>query len=326
MRVFYDTKIYVCCPAYAHSGGPEALHVLAHDLREMGLDAKMLYYDVRKDVPDLVAERFKRFKVPYVTEKDDRPHNIVVIPEMEPARLRDFPLSQRAFWWLSVDFYTLPWQWKGWMHLLWWLKERTKRAVNFVADPEITHLCQSYYAMDYVTRRGFKNRFFLMDYLGREFVEASVDFTSERENVVLYNPMKGIDFTRKLISASPDIRFVPLRGMSPVQVRDTCLKSKVYIDFGEHPGKDRFPRETAMLGNVIITNRRGSAGFHADVPIPDEYKFAGVDDDIPAIRNLIQKSFMDYAQRVHDFDAYRDFIREDRTRFVSQIKKVFVRG
>ena len=330
MKVFSDTIIYVHCPGCVASGGPEALHVLAHELRRRGHDARMMYYDLAscKDfsvAPSrIVHDRFKRFGVPYVIQADDNPHNIAIFPETAAARLSRFPSSQRAFWWLSVDFYTRPWEWKGIWHSLWWCRERFRRFLYPISAADITHLCQSYYALDYVRSRGFARRYLLMDYLGDEFLSASAVENAVREDLVVYNPLKGSAFTQKLIAASPDIRFYPLTAMTPGQVRDTCMRSRVYIDFGEHPGKDRFPREAALLGNVIITNRKGSAGFQEDVPIPEEYKFAGTSADIPQIRELILKSFAEYQERAKQFDGYRSFIREDKARFLAQVDEIFI--
>ena len=49
--------------------------------------------------------------------------------------------------------------------------------------------------------------------------------------------------------------------MTPEQVVDLMSESKVYIDFGNHPGKDRIPREAVINGCCVITGVRGSARF-----------------------------------------------------------------
>ena len=38
------------------------------------------------------------------------------------------------------------------------------------------------------------------------------------------------------------------------------MKSKIYLDFGYHPGKIGL-REAALFGNCVITNLKGSAAF-----------------------------------------------------------------
>lgn len=49
-------------------------------------------------------------------------------------------------------------------------------------------------------------------------------------------------------------------------------ESMIYIDFGEHPGKDRIPREAAMRDLIVITGRDGAAVNDVDVSIPKKYK------------------------------------------------------
>lgn len=58
-----------------------------------------------------------------------------------------------------------------------------------------------------------------------------------------------------------DLRWVPLIGMTTEEMRSCMSKSKVYIDFGNHPGKDRIPREAAISGCIVITGKRGAAAF-----------------------------------------------------------------
>jgi len=65
--------------------------------------------------------------------------------------------------------------------------------------------------------------------------------------------------------------------MSRDEIMSTLSASKIYLDLGTHPGMDRFPREAGLLGCVVMTNLRGSAGNDIDVPINRElFKF---DDD-----------------------------------------------
>ena len=44
INIYQDTKVYIACPAYAKTGGPELLHQLANKLNNMGIDATMAYY------------------------------------------------------------------------------------------------------------------------------------------------------------------------------------------------------------------------------------------------------------------------------------------
>ena len=39
MEVYDDTEVVIVCPAYEKSGGPFALHQLAHELRKRKIDS-----------------------------------------------------------------------------------------------------------------------------------------------------------------------------------------------------------------------------------------------------------------------------------------------
>ena len=52
---------------------------------------------------------------------------------------------------------------------------------------------------------------------------------------------------------------IKLSGFNTKQIINIYNKTKVYLDFGYHPGKDRMPREAALFNNCIITNKKGSA-------------------------------------------------------------------
>lgn len=321
-----DNKIYIECPASFATGGTEALHVLGYELRNTGIKAYMFYVDKRPNT-DPVAERFRKYNVPTADRVDDVSANVMVFPEVRSVSLASYRNIRKILWWLSVDNYyeskalkfppvTLPDKWAIW--------KRQKEINAVFRDPNILHLAQSHYALDYLNKRGIPYAEYLADYLGDEFINRGVVYSSaNRANLVLYNPLKGHDFTQKIIRKAPDIPFVPLQDMTPLQLSDLFLKSKCYIDFGSHPGKDRFPRESAILGNCVITGRRGSAAFHQDVPVPDAYKFSDNERSLPGIIAAIKGCFDHYDDKIEDFEEYRSIIRADRQQFISDLKRVF---
>ena len=318
-----NVSIYIACPAHTATGGTEAMHVLCYELLRLGLTAVIFYIDI-KDKGAVVPARFTRFNVPYVVELEDSASSWIIIPETHTELIKRFPLMKKSIWWLSVDNYVRPLRFCGPRDMFALLRDRIlKRNVNF-NDDSICHLCQSYYAMNFVRQRGAKNVHFLMDYLGEEHL-APVDLSLAREDIILYNPSKGLPFTRRIMkTASKRFRFVALRNMSPEVVHAWCLRAKVYIDFGNHPGKDRFPREAAMAGCIVITSKRGAAAFYEDLPIPDRYKFEDSRREIAHIIALLSDCMSQYAERQSDFADYRAFIRADRVRFEEQVKAIFV--
>jgi hypothetical protein len=119
---------------------------------------------------------------------------------------------------------------------------------------------------------------------------------------------------------------VAVEGLNRSEVRRVFAEAKVFIDFGEHPGKDRMPREAAALGCCVLTNRRGSAANGVDVPIPDEFK---INDRKPARRfewraaTKIWDLIEDYERQAPRFDAYREMIAGEPAQFTEDVRALF---
>ena len=304
INVYENSKIYIACPPYAQTGGPEALHVLAYELRNLGFDAYMFYGG---SYANPVAKAYQKYDVPYVPDVEATPQNAIIVPEIWGHKLNQYPNMQKGFYWLSVDNYF----------------GTTEIDFN---DNTITHLTQSYYALDFVQKQGAKNISYLSDYLNEFYIKNAPKEFVNREDIILYNPAKGIQHTNKIIQQAPNLDFVAISGMNQEQIKDLCLKSKIYIDFGQHPGKDRIPRETAILGNIVITNKAGSANFYEDVPIGHEYKFDNVSAEITQIINKLEYCLKNYEICIKDFENYRHTIKHEKEKFISDIQKIFIRN
>lgn len=329
LKISKKTTVYVVCPAYNKTGGTELAHQLVYTIRKNGLEAKVAYYkDGEK--PMQVNPAFGRYVDTFVTIQDieDFDYNVVVLPETGIQYGKSLKKIQKCIWWMSVDNYT------KWHHLatarehfgLWTilkglLRGRLKFSPYPRFDKAITHFYQSEYARFFLEKSGMDDVRRLSDYLNEEYL--CIDVDTERKDAVLYNPRKGIKFTQELISAAPDITWVPLQNMTTEQVKETLLHSKVYIDFGNHPGKDRFPREAAMCGCCVITGKRGSAKFFEDVPIAGEFKFGESKGDIPAIISKIRECLHNYEAESLKFDGYREFIKGEFDIFNDDVKNIF---
>lgn len=184
---------------------------------------------------------------------------------------------------------------------------------------------QSHYALNHLVNKEInkENIFYLSDYLNINFIKAEAKL-SNKDNIVVYNPKKGFNFTKKIINYAKDVNFIPIVNMTRHEVIETLQRAKVYIDFGNHPGKDRIPREAAILGCCVITNKRGSAAFYDDVPIPEGYKFEDKDENIPLIINKIKDCFEYFEERYKDFDYYRILIKQEPQNFIEDLKRLYV--
>jgi hypothetical protein len=139
----------------------------------------------------------------------------------------------------------------------------------------------------------------------------------------VFNPKKGIEFTKTIINNAKYIKFVPIENMSMAKVAKLLSTAKVYIDFGNHPGKDRIPREAAISGCCVIVGKNGSAKYFEDVPIGDEFKFDAKNRNIPLIIDKIMRCLNNYEDESKKFEDYREIIKNEQIKFKNDIKTIF---
>lgn len=328
LTVNSNTKVYVACPPNAATGGPELLHQIVHELRKLGVDARMLYYGYKQGEP-VIHPAYVKYETPYDFAAEDNHENILIVPEVNTVILRDYRHIQKVIWWLSVDNYyvvTPPQRRvekiRDVIRIRLGLK-RDERPYRFEQKPRVKHLVQSEYARQHLLSMGVEDIAFLGDYLNPHFLEQQRENANQKKkDVVIYNPLKGIEVTNKIKAAAQDIEFIPIQNMTREQVADLLATAKVYIDFGNHPGKDRIPREAAFSGCCVITNKRGSAKYHADVPIPEEFKFED-EEDVEKVVTKIRECFRDYQAQSEKFAQYREIIGAERSRFMADLKSIF---
>ena len=311
-------KLIVLCKGDSVTGGSELVHQFCHELNSLSLDSSIAYYPLSEKY--LVPEEYSIYDVK-LSKLEDEHDNIIMLPEVATKFAYKIKTAKIAIWWLSVDNY---YRKKG-DNLI---KDSVKyykdllrlRLVPLMLMKNYFHFVQSSYAKDHLSMRGLESEF-LSDYLNPIHFNQS---SKIKEDIILYNPVKGAKITKGLISANRDFTFIPLEKLSNIQVQDLFKRAKVYIDFGNHPGKDRMPREAAMADCCIITGKRGSANNSIDVPIPQKYKFddsKSVDNSM--FRQIVLDIFSDYQKNVLNFSKYKDIIKNEQTIFKNQVSKIF---
>lgn len=316
-------KYYIVAPANSATGGPELLHQLAFKLKQYGKSVSIFY--IPENFPSPVHDNYRQYCLDFVREIEDNEHNVIIIPETKTNLLLNFKKTKKIIWWLSVDnyFLSLPGL-KGLINRFILNRIYSQKYLFFnkkllkIAD---FHLVQSEYAKDCLIKNHIYDIGFLSDYLHESFLKVQTAL-DRKQNIVVYNPKKGVNFTKKLIRNSPNIKFVAIENMTREEVVMLLQKSKVYIDFGYHPGKDRIPREAAILGCCVITNKRGSAIFSRDMPINDEFKFE--ESNFKSIRQKIEDCFCNYFLNLDKFGSYRHEIMLQELEFVKQLEGLFI--
>lgn len=294
-------NIYVVCPAHVATGGTEALHAFVALINKIkNINARIWYWNINGNNPR--PEEFQTYHCEYVTHNPDD-MDAIIVPEIWANEALKYNCV-RAIYWLGVDAYA------GWT-----LPEERG---SFLKDQNIIHIAQSDYAWDFLSKLRVKHLIKCTDIVNIDYY---ADFPEEeRNNTVLYNPAKATPFLRLLMDECSDIDFRPIANMTRKQVIDTMRHSKLYIDFGEFPGRERIPREAVLCGCCLITGKIGSAGYEGD--FMHAYKYDSKSGHIWAIRHAIHYVLDHYEECRKDFDAFRDLLKLDAEMLGKEAKEV----
>ena len=311
-------KILILCKGGSVTGGSELIHQFCHELNSLNKRSFVCYYPFEKkyNIP-------KEYLIYNVSQSRlvDTEDTLIILPEVATKYAWKIKKSSVGIWWLSVDNY---YRKKG-DNIL---KDKIKyfkdllrfRLMPISLMKNFLHFAQSQYAYSHLNKLMF-NPQHLSDYLNPvHFNDTSI----AKEDIILYNPVKGKRISDSLIKEYRSLKFIPLEKLDSLQVKSLFKRAKLYIDFGNHPGKDRMPREAVMADCCIITGRRGSASNNVDIPIPNHYKL----DDNQVCKNklfyqLVIDIFKNFDQHVMNFSSYKDKIKQEKKVFQDQIKLIF---
>ena len=350
-----NSEIYILAPARIDTGGPTDLHQLAYILRNKFKKKTYMYY-YPKTIKNPVHKNYKVLKVPYKKNIDDLKKNILIIPEAYTAVeiSKSYKNLQKGLWWLSVDFFLyhrfinknhstirslikIPHKfinlfnkltsfYYGNVSLFKYLKFIYLKpwfSNIFKIENIKVNLVHSDYQFKVLKKNKIKANY-LSDYIRKEYFIASKKILIKNEqNIMCYNPRKSSNFFEKFIKLNPDIKFIPLINLNLKQVIDILSKSKIYMDFGFHPGQDHLPREAAILRNCVITNREGSASIYNDLPIKEEFKFIERKENFIKITKKINLIFNSFSDQLKKFKFYRNVLYLQEKKFTNQISKIF---
>jgi hypothetical protein len=281
-------KIIIITQPDYRTGGVEALYQLCHTINEK-YNCAYIYFVEQIDNP--VPEEYKKYNIKIINKLEDISENLIIVPEVWTEKLADFKNSKVGIWWLSVD--------------------NNRNKFKDFQNPNIYHFYQSEYAKDFLIKNNVHDLISLSDYI------TDIRYTENiKENIICYNPAKGKEATDFVIHNCTNLKFIPLVNMSKEQITEALNKSKLYIDFGHHPGKDRIPREAALCKNIVLTSYKGSAKFYEDVPIPNEFKWKMLDKSVEQkLFNILNN----YKTEIKKFENYFKIITNQKKIFQKEV-------
>ena len=334
--------IYVICPYGLITGGPDALHQMVYYLNKIDKDAKLVYTNLYGYNPTIPIQ-YSCYIDGYLTENDiiDDEKNTIIIPEFLSHKRKKYKKANIFIWWLSVlynknntsMFYKL-WFLMTYVLRIYKYKNRgLKNAFDFLnctlfkekykfknEQKNINHLCASYYAYDYVSKKTIKKCELCIEPISKIFLENYG--SKDKQDQVIYNPKKCGKFAKKIINSSKNIKFIPLIGMTQEELINMYKKSKLYIDFGPFPGAERMPKEAVINDCLILTGKNGASAFYEDVMIPNQYKIESKKRNICLINEKIHMMLKEYDFIIHDFSKYKEKVINLEKNFIEAIKEI----
>lgn len=306
---------YVLSP-WAETGGPEALHQLCSTLNEIGEKAYIYYYG--NDYSQIHKGEFvQKYSEYNLNSSDvgsidllDKKENTIIVPEVFPIKIIErFKNCKVVFWRLSIFTHG--------------------QELNSPIFKEIYQGCQSDTQFNILKKSKLFDRkkyFMLSDYINLTYLKEEKNILKDRKNYILYNPKKGLKHTQILINelSGYNVKLIPISGLSNEQINGLICASKVYIDFGDHPGKDRIPRECASGGCVVITGTQNCGDNIKDISIQTKFEYDQINDiyDYKTIAKFILEVCRNYEFYFNQQKDYRNLIRKEKKIFIKEVQNM----
>ena len=312
---------FIHCPSNSlNNGGVETLHQLGHHLKKNNFKVFISFFP-NIDI-ELIPKKLINYNLNYKNFEDEK-NFIHVIPEVETIRTKLIKKGKCVIYWLSVDSYyrrNLDKSfWKNWNYY----RKTINKRIFFFNLKKHYHLANSHYANKFLEKKKINSEI-LKGYISKYF-DGEFDIL-KKKNIILYNPVKDQNHYKKIMQLLPHYEFKALSQMTDLEIKDNYNCSKIFMDLGTHPGRERMPREASMMGCILIVANRGSASNNYDVPIDKLYKMNLNEKNIyDKISDLIENIFTNYKSHLRNFETYNDKIsyKSDSKVFDETVREYF---
>src|SRR5574344_1418 len=305
------SKVIIVCP-WNITGGPDALHQLCGSINRQGGHAYIYYTEKpAKSNEYALLPYLQQYFIHTIDHIEDASDTAVVLPEIYVNAVGSFTKATVFLWWLGLSESSM----------LVYDKFRSK-----LESTRLFNACANSRVYVELTQRKYKNTLRLIEPIAPIMRQTTKE---ERQNYVVYNPVKGSDRYVEKISVHLDdseVKLIPARSMSSSQLAKTFSTSKVYLDFGTFPGRERMPREAATAGCCLITGQFGCSSYWEDLPIPEDYKFSldcETEDLFKDIALKVKHVIQNYERCIQDFRYIRSIIKDEPVVFDLRVKTLF---
>jgi len=332
MQVNSDSIFYIFCPANFATGGPEALHQLGHRLSSLGFNVFMHYIFTTDQNP--VHPNYLKYNLHYTDEIINSKNNLIILPEtyLAPIFKSEYDVMKKIVWWLSVTNYQITFneakekvKHKKFYNIKSYLNPKKYTplpTIPALKRKKVLNLAHSHFSMHFLKTNKLEVIGKISDYMSDSFYDKIANHV-KKENFVLYNPKKNGEYLERVKALCPDLSWKALINMSPDEVAHWMNKSKLYVDFGYHPGQERMPREAILMSCCVITGSQGSAAYQDDVPLPNGFKFNEAVDSPEAVAKQIALTLDKFEDKIQLFSDYKQQILAEKENFDKAVNHVF---
>jgi hypothetical protein len=324
------TRIVILVPQGLRTGGPEACFQLSDMLFRHGWRPEMwlitsveqrLFAEAlqgRRDITeqsiavplrDHGIDEYRRYQWKPFTGTTVGQSNLFVIPEIYLSWLPALGNSRTLVWWLSVDYA---------------FRSLSEVNSNYLRMATVRHAAQSAYAKAFLAALGLTDVAMLSDYTVIHALEKG-RLLSSRPLRAVYNAGSKVigDISRfaAQLAAATGAEVSPIRGLQRCQVYDAFATSRLFVDLGNFPGKDRMAREALLLGANVLIAASGSGAYEEDFPIPEQCRVSV--HNISEILGLAAQMLFEPAAFQDAFEPARQQIRAEESVFAAETVSVF---
>jgi hypothetical protein len=353
-------EVYVAAPAKIYTGGPTALFQLCHTLRKVfGIDSYIAFHDM-KSHEDPVHDNYKHFQCPWISidKVHDSTSNIIIVPETATSLLSRFNKIKKIIYWLAVDNYVLRnyanesqklkfiwFMFKNYPHELlninpsnlrfYLISFRSSYVTELIKGGKVKiprvdlHIAQSNYARIFLESCCIdKNSIVLINEpVEEEFLNVGKKANpEEKSNVITWNSRKAYPMAFKLVNLlKRKFKVVDLYNVGKRNMIKALSVSKIFIDIGFHPGRDRPVREAVALGNLALVNDHGGYYLEEDCPVPAKFKVKCSLDylckvDLKEIYKNIVLWINNFDEYFKEFEKMRKYVFLEPQLFIEHVK------
>lgn len=318
-------RILIVCPVSV-TGGPENLCQLFSELKENGFEAYFLWvnspilkkykegnwYICGNDLditPSIYKQKYhiKHLDHDLILDKS----TLIIVPEIWCDFLPFFELATKMIAWLSIGF----------IHVV----NRSETCRILIEQKKMYlmdcyHLAQAPWIEKTLLEWGATS-YLLGDYISNEY--SSVRKENKIDFSIAYFPRKGGSLAQKFIEKNEDYNYIRLENLSVDEMIIALDRSKIYIDFGFFPGRDRVPREALLRDCVIFIHNIGCAADYDSFPIDNYFRFSDQDVIDGTLSKKIEETFVNYEKMQSMQSSMQKSVAGELSLFKERVKDIF---